>query len=213
MQQALLAGILVALLCSYLGVYIVLKRIVFVGVALSEISAAGVALALFLGFSPLLGAMAFMMAGIGLLTVQWSPRRVPNDSFIGIVYVLASALAILLVAKSHEGETHMLQLMQGLKPAWWDLLLFFTIGLAIAFAIRAVGVLLATTLLIVPAVTALLVTNRLKHAMLLAVVAGVLPIAVDLHFSIVWDLPASALIVALSFLLLLPALAYRRLSS
>ena len=72
MQRALLAGMLVGALCGYLGVYVVLKRIVFVGVALAEMSSAGVALAFWaatiLGFameehSPLtmIGALALML--------------------------------------------------------------------------------------------------------------------------------------------------------
>ena len=44
-QRAALAGMLVGALCSYLGVYAVLKRIVYVSVALAEMSSAGVGLA------------------------------------------------------------------------------------------------------------------------------------------------------------------------
>jgi ABC-type Mn2+/Zn2+ transport system permease subunit len=253
MRQALLAGVLVALVCGYLGVYVVLKRIVFIGVALSEFSSAGIALALFAGFSPLLGALAFMVCGVALFALRISPRRVPQESFIGIIYVIAGALAILLISKSHGGETHMLQLLQGdvllidLKETWqmmatfgvlavlhllfikpfiltsfdrdaaatlgfnaqgWDFLLFLTIGLAIAFSIRASGMLMTTTMLIIPAVTALLLVNRLKWVFVVAPLVAVVPVAIGLHISFVADLPASAVIVALSFLLLLPALAY-----
>src|SRR5207248_10604639 len=44
-QDALKAALIVAVICSYLGVFVVLKRIVFVGAALAEISSLGAALA------------------------------------------------------------------------------------------------------------------------------------------------------------------------
>jgi ABC-type Mn2+/Zn2+ transport system permease subunit len=252
MRQALFAGVLVALICGYLGVYVVLKRIVFIGVALSEFSSAGIALALFAGLNPIFGAMAFMLLGVVLFALRLSPRRLPHESFIGIIYVIAGALAILLIAKSHEGETHMLQLLQGdvllidpketLEMLWafagiavlhglfikplvltsfdrdaastlgfraqaWDFLLFLTIGLAIAFAIRACGTLMATTMLILPAATALLLVKRLHWAFVVAPLIAVVPVAIGLHLSFIGDLPASAVIVALSSLLFLPALA------
>ena len=40
-QNALIAGMVVALMCSFLGVYVLLKRVVFVGFALSQIASAG----------------------------------------------------------------------------------------------------------------------------------------------------------------------------
>jgi uncharacterized membrane protein YqjE len=113
MRQALYAGVLVAMMCSYLGIYVVLKRIVFVGVALAEMSSAGIALALLLGFAPLLGALGFMLLGVCLFSIHWSPRRVPHESYIGILYCVAGALGILLIAKSPQGESHMLTLLQG----------------------------------------------------------------------------------------------------
>ncbi|HVF11426.1 MAG TPA: metal ABC transporter permease [Abditibacteriaceae bacterium] len=253
MRHALIAGIIMALLCSYLGIYVVLKRIVFVGVALAEVSSTGIALAILLGFAPLLGAMGFMLLGVTLLSIHWSPRRVPHESYIGIIYAVAAALSVLFLAKSPTGETHMLKLLQGdvltvsmaetwqmvfafavvallhalfskeflivsfdrdaastlgFRAAAWNYLLFLTIGVTIAFSIRTAGVLVASTMLILPAATALLVTHHLRRAWLLAPLLGALPVVAGLHFSFVWDLPSSALIVLLSFLLLLPALAW-----
>jgi zinc transport system permease protein len=252
MYQALYAGLLVAIMCSFLGLYVVLKRIVFVGVALSELSSAGIAMALFMGISPLLGSIVCTLLGVGLFSVRWSPRRVPHESSIGAVYCIAGALAVLLMAKDVHGESHMLKLMQGdvltvdphetlqmliafavvatlhalfakefmfvsfdrdsattlgFRATWWDFLLFLTLGIVISFSIRATGVLLTSTMLILPAVTALLLTKRWKIAVLLAPLLGVLPLVGGLYFSYIVDVPASAMVVALSFLLLLPALA------
>ena len=48
LRDSLLSGLLVGLVCPWVGVYFVLRRIVFLGVALPQVSAAGVALAFLL---------------------------------------------------------------------------------------------------------------------------------------------------------------------
>src|SRR5207302_6992244 len=48
-REPMLGGVLAAALLSYLGVFVVLKRMVFVSAALSEISSVGVAFAFYVG--------------------------------------------------------------------------------------------------------------------------------------------------------------------
>jgi ABC-type Mn2+/Zn2+ transport system permease subunit len=257
MRHALVAGVLVALMCSYLGIYVVLKRIVFVSVAMSALSSAGIALGLLLGFTPIFGAALLTFLGVVLFSIQWSPRRVPRESYIGVLYSIAAAMGILLIARSAQGEGHMLTLLEGdiltittsetvqmavafalvglahalfnkefvlvsfdrdqaatlgFSAARWEFLLFLTIGVVIAFSIRAAGVLVTTSMLVLPAVAALLLTNRLRAAWWVAALLAVLPVPFGLHLSLLSrDFPSSALIVALSFGLLLPALLYSSL--
>ena len=255
MRRALVAGSLAALACGFVGVFVVLKRIVFVGVALAEVSSAGIALALLAGVSPLAGALAFTLGGTLLFASRWGSRRVPTESAIGVVYSLAGAIAILLIARNPNGESHMLKLLQGdvltvdaretwqmaacyallggahalfakeftlvsfdrdaasalgLRAGAWEALLMATIGAVIAFAIRAVGVLLCSSLLVMPAVSALLLCRRLRSTLALAPVLALLSVGLGLHFSFVLDVPASALSVAVSFAIL--ALSALRLS-
>jgi len=256
MRHALLAGSLAAAMCAYLGVYVVLRRMVFVGVALAEMSSAGVALALLLGVAPMLGALGLMLVGVALFSVRWTARKVPQDTFIGIGYAVAAALGILLIAKSAKGEAHMLELLYGnvltaapgetlqmltvfagvavlhvlfgkefllasFDPDWgetigvrvrlWNVLLYLTIGLAIAFSIRAMGVLLTFAMLTLPAAGALVVTGRMRQALWVSPLLAILPIALGLHISLVGDLPPAAAAVMLSFLLLVACAAGERL--
>jgi ABC-type Mn2+/Zn2+ transport system permease subunit len=113
MKSALGAGLVVALLCGYLSVFVVLKRIAFVGVALSQMCSAGVAMGFLLGFSPLIGAFSWMIAGVAGFAWSPDPRRVPRESYIGAVYALAGACGVLLVAVNASGESRMLDLLQG----------------------------------------------------------------------------------------------------
>jgi ABC-type Mn2+/Zn2+ transport system permease subunit len=248
MRWAFLAGLMVTGVCAYVGVYVFLKRIVFVGVALAEVSSAGVALALLTGISPFLGAVVLMFLGIGLFSVRWAPRKVSQEAFIGIGWAVASALGVLLIAKSAQGEAHMHDLLfgniltvdggtvlltaaglavvlathalfakefqfvsfdadtaaaMGYRARMWDLLLYATIGLSIAFSIHTVGVLLAFSALVLPPVTALLLTRRMKSALAVSVLLGLVPVPIGLYLSFVGDLPSSATIVAAMFVLLL----------
>ncbi|MBI3945058.1 MAG: metal ABC transporter permease [Armatimonadetes bacterium] len=124
MRHALLAGLLVGAVCGYLGVYVVLKRIVFVGIALAEMSSAGVALALWSGGAlglamdehnhlTTVGAVAMVLVGVLLFSIRWSQRRIPQESAIGIGYAMAAAGALVLMARSATGEAHMMDLLFG----------------------------------------------------------------------------------------------------
>ncbi len=117
MQQALLASLLAGVTCAFLAVFVVLKRVVFVGIALAQLSSAGVALALLLGLTAgwhlTLSSLVFMLAGVALFSAPLGGRQLPREAIIGIAYAVASALGILLVARSAAGESHMLYLLFG----------------------------------------------------------------------------------------------------
>ncbi len=61
MQHALYTGLLVGVMCSFLGVYIVLRRIVFVGASLAQISSTGFAIGIIFEMNPVVSAMALTM--------------------------------------------------------------------------------------------------------------------------------------------------------
>jgi ABC-type Mn2+/Zn2+ transport system permease subunit len=122
--MALAAGLLVGCLCAYLGIFLILKRIVFVGAALSQIAAAGLALGLVLqgwvggaaGGWPELARMVSLlvtMVGIVLFWIPVAERRVSRESLIGYAYAAAGAVTVLLVARSPRGELRDLDLLSG----------------------------------------------------------------------------------------------------
>lgn len=128
LRHALWACLLIGLMLSVMGVYVVLRRIIFVGAALAQASAAGVAAA-FLGAS-LLGASSPALAGffhdhpetvaviatlLAAAALAVRPKRVnlPSEGAIGLGYALASTLAILFIAKTPGGEGDTLLLVYG----------------------------------------------------------------------------------------------------
>jgi len=113
-REALYGALVIALACSVLGVYVVLRRIVFVGAALAQISSAGIALALWLaGAGVALGAagrptvISLLLTLVAVLFFASGARgRIPPDATIGITYAVAAAVGVLLIAKAATGEAH-----------------------------------------------------------------------------------------------------------
>jgi ABC-type Mn2+/Zn2+ transport system permease subunit len=100
-------------LCAFLGVYVILKRIVFVGIALAEVSALGVAAGLMLGINPVASALALTVIAAVLFWMPLRSSSVSREGIIGFSYVLAAALAVILIAENPMAESKGLDLVSG----------------------------------------------------------------------------------------------------
>lgn len=96
-QKAFLAAVFASISCGIIGTYIVSRRIVFVSGGITHASFGGIGLAFYLGFNPLLGAVAF--AVMSALGIQFFTRvgRVREDSSIAIWWSLGMAVGIIFV--------------------------------------------------------------------------------------------------------------------
>jgi ABC-type Mn2+/Zn2+ transport system permease subunit len=128
LRDALVASVLVGFACPLVGVYFVLRRMIFLGVALPQLSAAGIAFALLAhrkiigphlhgGASDALmarvGATTFTLAGILVLAVLERRGREFVEARIGMAYAIAGALTILFLAADPWGEAHIVGLLKG----------------------------------------------------------------------------------------------------
>ncbi|NBB75045.1 MAG: metal ABC transporter permease [Bacteroidetes bacterium] len=98
MQRALVAGVLVGLLASYYGVFVVQRRLSFLGIGLSHAAFGGVALGLLLQVNPMWVAVPFTVAvalGINWITVR---GNVTGDTAIGVLFAVAVALGIVFLS-------------------------------------------------------------------------------------------------------------------
>lgn len=122
MLTALLTGLITGLVCSYLGVFIILKRIVFMGIALAEIAALEVALGLFIGANPFACASVLTLIGVVIFWTVHTERNISKESFIGFIYVFCASLAVLLIAKNPMAEARGINLISGnlLYATWQD---------------------------------------------------------------------------------------------
>ena len=133
-QVGLAASIILGGICAYLGVFLILKRIVFVGAALSQMAAVGVVIGHMIGHKIGLNfeALAFLFSILGVLFF-WLPvsgGSITRESLIGFSYIFASALAILIIAKDPLAEVENLDLFSGniLFVSDFDLLLISIIS-------------------------------------------------------------------------------------
>ena len=100
MRHALAAGLLAAIACGIVGVYVVVKRIVFISGGIAHASFGGIGLGYLIGISPVLGAVFFTIAsalGMGLVTRK---TKLPEDTAIGMLWAMGMALGIIFIGLS-----------------------------------------------------------------------------------------------------------------
>ncbi|MCU0496796.1 MAG: metal ABC transporter permease [Anaerolineae bacterium] len=110
MQSALIAVALVGLVCASIGVYVVLRRMAFIGDALSHTILPGVVIAYLQGVNLSIGAL---LAGVcTALGIGWLSRReiIREDTAIGVTFTGMFALGVLLMSstRSFRDFTHIL---------------------------------------------------------------------------------------------------------
>ncbi len=139
-QRALLTGFLLGATCAVLGVFVVLKRMAFIGVGISHAALGGVALGLVLGFPPIVAAGVFSV--LVAWVIGWITRKgeVSEDTAIGIFFPTAMALGVALISVSQTYRQDLMAYLFGeilsVGPGdLWGLLLLtgFSLGTLILF--------------------------------------------------------------------------------
>src|SRR6185503_4562929 len=108
---------------GYLGIHVLKRKVIFVDLAMAQIAALGAAYGIFLGYEPRTGesglplylfSLGFTLVGAAVIAlVRMKQERVPQEAFIGIVYASASALAILVLAKTPTEGEHIKHMLVG----------------------------------------------------------------------------------------------------
>jgi len=116
----LLALILLPGLLVYFGLHVVERGIIFVDLALAQIAALGICVAIALGAHPGHDALPYVLSVVftllGAALFAWTRfnhPRVPQESIIGIIYVVAAAAATLVLSHSAEGDEAIKNLLVG----------------------------------------------------------------------------------------------------
>ncbi len=270
LQSGIIASVMVALLAGYLGIYVILKRIVFVSAALSQISSLGIAF-FFLGSAllgsgvasagslhseegglisgPLLSSLLFGCVTAAVLAVQVGEKKLTRESILGIGYALPGGLVFLildkLAAETHDIENilfgnvifvpqrHLWLLAMTLVAVFTihflfykrfvyvsfdpetaqasgsnvvrlNQLLFITLAFTISVSIAAIGTLPVFSFLVIPAASALMLTNRLKMAFLLSMFFGVFSAAIGFYLSFLYSLPTGPAMLGTAGFFLIP---------
>ena len=240
-----LTGILV-----YLGVHIIARKVIFVDLALAQIAALGTVTGVLLGYEVgkdltelYLYSLAFTFLGAFVFSMtRMRGEKVPHEAIIGIVYAVAFAATILVLARSPLGPQELDRLIKGellwvqgdivIKTALlyaaiglfhylfrkqfiaisfeaekqeevtrnvrlWDFLFYMSFGFVITSSVAIAGVFLVFSYLVIPAVGAMLLAEKIKTRLILGWIGGAAISFIGVKLSWHTGLPTSPLIVCL----------------
>ncbi len=255
-QRALIAGSFIAILCSTLGVFLVLRRLSLIGDGLAHVTFGSVAVGLFMKSSPFYIAIPIvMLGGLGILKLM-EKARLYGDAAIGIVssigiaggiilasiaggfnidlfsYLFGNILAIsrteVMISISLSAVLIVIVILfyeellsitfdeesakaSGIKTDRINKVLVLLIALTVVLAMKVVGIMLISALLILPPVTALQVAKSFKATIIISAFSGILSVIFGIFASFGLNLPAGATIVIINFIFFLAAFTLARI--
>ncbi|HZK04509.1 MAG TPA: anchored repeat-type ABC transporter permease subunit [Actinomycetaceae bacterium] len=238
--KALAVAVMSSIVCGVVGTYVVLRGMAFIGDAVAHAVFPGLAVAFVLGGSLVLGGIVAGVLTAVLVAVFSQNRRLREDSVIGVLFVAAFALGIVVISQAPGyagslqqflfgsitgiptsdlyvvGITGVLVLAvlfafhkelvtisldresaraMGIPVFWLDLVLYVLVTLSVVISVQTIGNILVLALLVTPAATARLLTDRLGVMMAVSPVIGATAAIVGLYLSWSFDLPTGGTIV------------------
>jgi len=253
-QRALIAGSFIAILCSTLGVFLVLRRLSLIGDGLAHVTFGSVAVGLLLRVYPIyVAAPLVMLSSLGIMKLT-EKARVYGDAAIAIVSSLGISAGILLasvaggfnidlfsylfgnilaISKTEVVSSIVLSVIliatitafyndmlsvtldeesakaAGIKVRAMNMILVLTTALTVVLAMRVVGIMLISALLVLPAVTALQMGKSFRATIVAAGAMGVASVVFGIFISFLADIPTGATIVLLNFAMFLAAFIFK----
>lgn len=234
---ALVAGLLVVATHVPMGQEVLKRGIIFIDLAVAQIAAVGVVLAMVMGWESVwsIQASAISMALIGAYLLSLTEQRWPKEqeAIIGVSFILASSAGILLLANNPHGGEHIKALLAGqiLWVGWNQIWLTSIVYMAIlvtwfgfkdrlghrdfylvfavnvTLSVQLVGVYLVFATLILPALAT--INTRHQKRLVVGYLVGGVSYGAGLIMSAYFDLPTGALVV---WVLALSTVLYRLLS-
>ena len=104
---------------AYLGLHVIERQVIFVDLALAQIAVLGASVAIIFGhemdsMTGYVTSLGFTLAGAAVFALtRFKKQKIPQEAIIGIVYVVASAMMLILLSFSGEGTEHIRQSLVG----------------------------------------------------------------------------------------------------
>ncbi len=257
MQRALIAGVMIAVICSVIGTFIVLKRLSMIGDGLSHIALGGVALGLLLNVYPLITALIFsILSAIGINSLKRA--KIYGDVAIAIFFSAGLAVAVIILSLGRGFNVDLfsylfgsiltvnetdLQVMLGLgiftlgavvifyKELFYitfdeisarasgipveklNTLLIVLTAITVVVSLKIVGILLVSSLLVVPIATGLQFSRNFRETILSSMAFAVFSVIAGLIISYNFNLAAGGAIVLTSVIVFLIVMLYKKYAS
>mgnify|MGYP000430452005 CR=1 FL=1 len=222
---ALIAGLLVVATHVPLGRSVLNRGIIFIDLAIAQIAGLGVIAANVYGWETdgwMVQVAAVSAAMLGAVMLHWTEKRFPDiqEALIGVVFILAATLGLLLLTNNPHGGEQLKDLLVGqilwvsfdqlipiavlyavVLAIWYAvdipnanrLFFYLLFAITVTASVQLVGVYLVFASLIIPA---LATRNFVKNRRLaFAYILGLSGYLLGLISSALWDLPSGAMIV------------------
>lgn len=247
-QRALIAGIAISILCSIIGLFLVLRRQSLFGDSLAHMAFGGIAVGIYTNTYPLWTAfIASILAALGITKLQHS-SNIPADSAVAIMLTAGLAIGILLLSVSGGFSVDLFSFLFGniLLVSLEDTILislltalvllsvvilfkkflyitfdeqqaevsglqvqrlnyFFIVlaSLTVIASMRLVGILLISSLTVIPNITAMMFGTGFKKTLLISVLISVTSVVSGIFLSYVLNFAPSGTIALISISLFL----------
>ena len=142
-KEAMLAGAITGAVCGFLGIYVVLRRIIFVSAALTQISSLGVALAFYFEgmaagvllpiINPFFLSLGLTISAAYFFGVKKDYQRISQEGIIGVGFLIASACVVIIGDKITKGAHDVADIV---------------FGAAVVVSIRELYVIIAVALIV-----------------------------------------------------------------
>jgi len=238
-MRAFIGGLIVAVTCASLGVFIVLRRLSLISDGLGHVAFGGIALGFWTGIYPLYTAVASVIAGaFGIHAL--GRLRVSSDAAIAVLFSAGLAIGVVLISMAQSAPADLLSYLFGtilgitdndvylaavlgvivlavLALLWkeWigitldpdfarvagmpvttlEILFTVMVGLTVVVATRLVGVLLVSSLMVIPAIAALQLRLPFKKTILAALAFAIVSVVIGLQLSFSYNLASGGAIV------------------
>jgi zinc transport system permease protein len=248
MQRALLSGVVVAVTCSVVGLFLVLRRQSLFGDALSHAAFGGIAVGLFTSIYPLwTGLVISVLAALGITKLRQS-TKIPPDAAVAVMLSSGLAMGIVLIGLaggfnldlesflfgsilliSMQDQLLILVLsavvlgiifklymqfiyitfsedqarVSGINVTRLNYLFIALASLAVISSLRLVGVLLISSLIVIPNITAMMFGKGFKKTALISIVIAVSSVLLGIVVSYITNLAPGGIIVLLTIFVLL----------
>lgn len=136
-KDALLVGVLVAISCSMLGTFLVLRKLSLIGDGLAHVSFAGVAIAMLTAQSPLVVGIPLVAAASLLILKLHEKTNIHGDAAIGLVSSMAIAIGVMISSLSGGYNVDLFSYLFGslLVISRVDLILSLALAVAVVIAV------------------------------------------------------------------------------
>lgn len=135
MQRALVVGVFVGIICSFIGVFIILQKMSFFADAIAHSSLAGIAIGFLSGINPIISAVLFGIFIAICISYLKNKTSLSIDTIIGIFLPTSMAIGILMIGFIDSYKPDLFSYLFGNILTVDRFYLYLTLGLGVGVLI------------------------------------------------------------------------------